>query len=170
MPHEKSMDTYELAAWRDALSMADHLAGAFADANGLSLRDIRRLYETAPSDWVEDIDQTHSHVIAEYVRRSERQRPAYFRKVTATLDLQGQIAFLVLCLLAAVRANALLDLRDNYRMLLVPGSGNRVTVAGAYAFLMEAYKLIDYSWPDGVFEAIGIYAADHEDEDEGQGE
>lgn len=60
----------------------------------------------------------------------------------------------------------LLELRDRYRMVLVPGSGNRVTAAGAYRFLMETQGLFDYLWLYEAFEALDLYDDDHEDEDE----
>ncbi|MDO7931560.1 hypothetical protein Q6A26_03645 [Xanthomonas euvesicatoria pv. eucalypti] len=160
------MASYQFAAWTDALGMAEHIAGDFASATGLSLNQIRRRYEGIPVNQVEQFETDYWPLIADYLAKTEGQRPGNFRKVTAKVGTDEKIMFLVMCLLAGLRASKLLELRDEYRMVLAPGSGNRSTAAGAYRFLMQAQELMDHSWPYEAFEALGLYDDDDDDDDD----
>ncbi|CAN7523144.1 hypothetical protein LJR168_003748 [Pseudoxanthomonas sp. LjRoot168] len=159
------MGSYEQAAWYDAIRMARHVADDFAESKGISIRAIHRRFEAFSVEQIREFDSKYWHLIGEYVSKTESQRPAYFRKVAGKVGTDEQIMFLVLCVLAALRAGRLLELRDQYRLVLAPGSGNRATAAGAYRFLMETQALFDYSWPHDAFTEAGYYAPDFEEDE-----
>lgn len=163
--HEKSMGSYELHAWSDAVSMA-HDLHAFAENNDLTLRDVRRRFEALSPSQLSDLETKNVDLIAQYLQKSERQREAFFTRITKTVDLDAKLRFLVLCILGAVRAKELLELRDQHRFHLAPGSGNRVTIASAYTFADRVAELFVYAWPDEVFDAAGIYVDYSDDEDD----
>lgn len=74
---------------------------------------------------------------------------------------------LVLAILAQVRVQEALELRDRFREVLAPGLGNRVTCANVYVFSQEMRELYLYDFPDEVFEACGngIDTTDDDDDD-----
>jgi hypothetical protein len=55
-----------------------------------------------------------------------------------------------------------MEVRDNFRSVLAPGRGNRVTTASVYVFAEEIRNIFNYVWPSEVFDAMGI----DDDEDE----
>jgi hypothetical protein len=150
------MGSYELHAWRDAIALADFMREQCA-AMGLSLSQVRRRYETFDRAAIREHEQKVSDLIAEMIRRSESQRNAYFRKICKDVNDDTKIARLVLCVLGAVRVRDILELRDQYREALAPGSGNRITAASIHEFGSRVADLYTYDWPSEVFDAMGIY-------------
>lgn len=163
-PHEKHMGSYELAAWRDALDMATEFSEEFVVSLDMTIWDAQKLYRSIPFDDRADFDDQNREHIANYVAKTPSQRPAFVKKLLKDSKPETKIVFHLLCIIAAKRAYDLLQLRDRFRMTLAPGLGNRVTASGAYLFCMEASDLISYDWPDDVFEAIGIYSDDDDDD------
>lgn len=162
-PHEKSMGSYELAVWRDAMAMAAALAEDLTDELDMSLGQIRQHYQAIPVDKVAEFEEANWSLIGDYLGKTESQRPAFARRLLKGRNSTTVILFNVLCIIAALRAKRLFELRDVYRMSLAPGRGNRVTAAGAYRFSVEAAALADFSWPEEPFDAMCIYDFDDED-------
>lgn len=153
--HEKSMGSYESHAWRDAMEIAQDLVDV-ADEGGISILDVRHRFEALDAKEVSKFEGEHVDLIADYLQKSVSQRPPYLRRITKEAGLHQRCFFLTLCIIAALRARDLLELRDRFRMVLAPGRGNRVTIANVYAFGQEVRDLFHWEWPGEVFEAIGI--------------
>lgn len=153
--HEKSMGSYELHAWRDAMEIAQDLINV-AEEGGITVADVRRRFEAMDVTVVSEVERKNVELISEYLQKSCSQRPAFLRRITKDVDLQQRCLFLTLCILAAIRARDLIELRDRFRMVLAPGCGNRVTIANVYVFGQEVRGLFQWEWPSEVFEAMCI--------------
>lgn len=148
-PSEKSMSSYQLFAWRDAMALANWLEQDY------DVKAVRRAFEAQTVDYFLNFEKENRQHIEELVRRPESQRPAYVRKVCKNVDEVVQGIFIVLAIIAQVRNRDLLELRDRYRSALAPGGGNRITCSELYAFHLDAMNLHRFAWPDEVFMAYG---------------
>lgn len=159
--HLKSMGSYELHAWRDAMAIA-----ALVDER-IGAARARSIYARIPVEEVWKYEDATEGQIAEFVGRSESQRPSMLRKLPQ--DEVTQVCFLTLGILGCVRVMEMMELRDRYAGYLVPGFGNRQTVGALYRFCQESQTLFDYAWPSRVFAAIESddeYREDYEDEED----
>lgn len=163
-PHHKSMGSYNLFAWRDAMALA-HLLETMFD-----LKTVRKVFDHLGPVNVVKWEAILQEDIGNLLQKTEAQRPAYLRKMAKAhpKDPHRPAFTLLLAVIAQVRVTRLLELRDEYRGSLAPGEGNRVTCASAYDFGMAVARLHQQapSFPFEVFEAYGSSAMD-EDEDEG---
>ena len=148
--HEKDMDSYELFAWRDALSVADFLEENFGAAKA------RKVFESVPSEHIVEFEAANGELIGDFIQKPESQRKSFLSRISKQSDEVGQIIFLTLAILGLVRTKAVMELRDRYRTELAPGRGNRVTTASLYDFSRHMRKLYRYTWPAAVFHAIGV--------------
>jgi hypothetical protein len=153
------MGSYELHAWRDAMALADFLREE-CEAMDLTVAAARRIYESIDVNNLIDYEEQVSDAVATMIQKPEGQRANHFRKTMKDATTTTKVGFLVLCILGAVRAKEVLELRDRFRMVLAPGSGNRVTCAGAYAFAAEVVSSFNYARPEEVFGAMGIDDSD----------
>ncbi|MBK6616247.1 hypothetical protein [Ottowia sp.] len=152
------MGSYELHAWRDAMAIA------FLLNEDVGAARARGLYEQVPREEVLAYEQKVSEQIEDFIKRSESQRPSVLRKFPNDTT---KTTFLVLAILGCLRAKTVMELRDNYRMTLAPGSGNRVTTAAMYAFAEQLRSIFEYEWPFEAFDGMGI--DDGEDDEPGGG-
>jgi hypothetical protein len=150
------MGTYELFAWQDAMSIAiwmDEEFGATA---------ARKVFEGIARPIVTDFERKYQDLIADYIQKTEGQRPAFLKRITKQADDSTRILFATLALIGVLRAMAVMEVRDNFRTVLAPGRGNRITTASVYVFAGELRDVFEYEWPSAVFEALGV---DDDEED-----
>lgn len=145
--HLKSMGSYEMHAWRDAMA----IAGLLDETIGA--RKARQIYERIKKEAVWKFEDSMNGQIAEFIGRSESQRPAVIRKLP---DDVTRVCFLTLAILGCVRAKDVMELRDMYRELLAPGRGNRETTRGLYGFANQVQGFFNYEWPEEVFSSMGV--------------
>lgn len=145
----KSMGSYELFAWRDAMEMASWLEADF------DVRAIRKAFERMSVQALVEYENNNHAIIAELLRKTPAQRPAYLRKVGKDVDAITRGLVVVFAIIALVRVKDLIELRDMYRSVLTPGGGNRATCSGLYEFQLDAAALSKFDWPDEVFDAYG---------------
>lgn len=146
-PHLKSMGSYELHAWRDAMAIAellDEVVGA-SKAHGI--------YQRIGSAQAQRFEREMEDSLSDFIGRSESQRPAVVRKLP---DEVTTACFLTLAILGCQRSMRIMELRDSYREVLAPGKGNRVTTRGLYDFSVEVVECFEYDWPAEVFSELGI--------------
>lgn len=159
-PHEKSMGSYELFAWRDAMEVGGLLEEEF------KLPKARQMYEAMDVKDIIKFERDNAELIETFIGKTVTQRSAYFRRVTKDSNERTKVLFLVLAIIGLVRVMHLLELRDNFRMVLAPGRGNRVTAAGVYGFAGEVQDCFEYDWPWEVFDAYGADDSDDDDDDD----
>ncbi|WP_321967195.1 hypothetical protein [Burkholderia cepacia] len=157
----KSMGSYQLFAWRDAMSLASWLEESY------DLRAVRAAFEALNAAERDEFEQRNAEVIEELIRRPESQRPALLRKAGKNIDPAWHGLLILFAVMSQARTREVIELRDNFRDALEPGLGNRVTCAGLYAFQRELLALPRHAWPWEVFDAYGG-GADREDDDEEQ--
>ncbi len=148
--HEKSMGTYELFAWRDAMAMADWIDAEFGAAHA------RQVFEQFELSNVIEFERKHQDLLTEFIQKTESQRPAYLKRIGKNTDEATWILFATLALIGVLRAKEVMEVRDNFRTVLAPGRGNRVTTASVYLFAEEVRNIFTYVWPGEVFDAMGI--------------
>lgn len=156
------MGSYEEYAWNDAVAIAYLIDEMHGYTNA------KKTYALFTQEAILEFEEKHEEFISDFIRKTETQRVPFLRRITKNVDDNTNILFLTLALIGVLRARDVLELRDQYRHVLVPGQGNRVTVAGIYDFASELSAIYDYAWPSEPFEAIdvGLTADDDEDEDE----
>lgn len=157
-PHEKSMGSYELFAWRDAMSVGSMLE------EECNLPKARKIYEAMTPEAIMEFEEKNCELLKEFIGKSEVQRHTYFERITKESSEGTKVLFLVLAILGLVRVMRMLELRDAFRTVLAPGRGNRITAAGVYGFAAEVDACFEYEWPSEVFEAYG--ADDFGDDDD----
>jgi hypothetical protein len=161
--HEKDMGSYVLFAWRDAMAIA------YLINEEIGALRARTLFESITEESLLKYEQSHQDELADFIQRSESQRPAYLRKYLKNVNTENveltKVGFLVLSLIGCLRAKEVLELRDRFRYVLAPGSGNRMNTAGLYAFAGEIKNIYDYTFPSEPFTAQGIYMFDDDDDD-----
>lgn len=163
------MGRYEMNASSDACSLDAYLIEYF-ESQGIAIEEVKKRFDAFEVQALKDYEARVPEAIQTFLGKTVGQRPAFFRKFAKPLDVDTKIAFLVLCVIGAERAKHILCLRDNYRMVLAPGSGYRATTAGIYGFSMEMLDLYDYTWPGEAFQALGHYLDDYADEDDEGGD
>ena len=159
--HLKSMGSYEMHAWRDATAIASLLNDLVGAAKA------RGIYERMEAKEVWKYEEAMEDAIADFIGRSESQRPAVIRKLP---DDATRVCFMTLAILGCVRARDLMELRDRYRELLAPGRGNRETARGLYTFSNEVQGLVTYDWPGEVFSSVDLDDGAEFDEDDERNE
>lgn len=161
--HEKSMGSYELFAWRDAMAIAEFIAVEY------TVPKARKAYESHEHATISKFEREHAELLTEFIQKSESQRPAFLRRITKStppLSESTVILFLVLALLGVLRSKNIIELRDRFRTVLAPGRGNRITTSAIYAFSNEMRSVYSYEWPYEVFDAIGEFDDSSESEEE----
>jgi len=155
--HEKSMGSYELHAWRDALAIADLIDALFGYAAA------KKAYSSFSRKEVLEFESKYDEQIGDFIQKSESQREPYLRRIAKDVNDDTRILFLTLALVGVLRAKALVELRDRFRTALAPGRGNRITIASLYDLSNELPSLYVYQWPVEAFRALDL-ADDEEDE------
>ncbi|MGU3473187.1 hypothetical protein ACLBWT_18820 [Paenibacillus sp. D51F] len=162
--HEKDMGSYVKFAWNDAMEIA-----SFIDEEIGALK-ARKLYESITEESLLKFEKSNQDGIADFIQRSISQRPVYLRKFLKNVKPENveftKVGFLVLALIGCLRAKDVIELRDRFRYVLAPGSGNRMTTAGLYAFAGEISNIFEYTFPDEPFTAQGIYMFDDDEDDD----
>lgn len=148
-PHEKHMGSYELFAWRDAMALANLLESDY------DVKEIRRAFEEMSGAEMFEFENKNREILQELIRRTEGQRPAYIRKVGKNVSETVRGLLIAFAVIAQVRVMRVMELRDEYRLALAPGSGNRITCAEMFAFQMAVSDAHNIAWPDEVFDAYG---------------
>ncbi|HBO1619970.1 TPA: hypothetical protein L4F62_006535 [Pseudomonas aeruginosa] len=112
-PHQKSMGSYELYAWRDAMALASWLEEQF------DVREVGRAFLKLTIQEKLNFESRNEEFILELIRRTEAQRPAYLRKIgkDATDTTKGLL--IVFAVLGQIRVKEMLELRDRFREALV---------------------------------------------------
>jgi hypothetical protein len=131
----------------------------------------RNLFEALDAVEVEVFAKTAQQEIREFLGMTVAQRKATvkrYKKANATES--GILMLIVLAINAALAAKKVLELRDLFSHYLVPGLGNRETVAALsnFAEQLRAEMQSPYGWPDAAF--IDSNYDDIGDEDEMDGE
>jgi len=160
--HEKSMGSYELFAWRDAMSMAEWIDEEFGVAHA------RKVYEQFDSSSVLKFERENQDLLANFIQKTESQRPAFLRRVAKKANEDTRILFVTLALIGVLRAKEVMEIRDSFRTALAPGRGNRVTTAGIYVFTEKIRDIFTYGWPWEPFDAMGIYCGEDEEGEENE--
>lgn len=150
------MGSYQMHAYSDAMSIASLLDREFGASRA------RGIYDEIGEQALREYEAEAVDSIADFIKRTESQRPSVLKKIK---DERTRVAFVVLAIIGCLRSKAVMELRDNYRMAMVPGSGNRVTTAALYQFAIEMRAIFDYSWPFEAFMDAGI--SDDDDDDQG---
>ncbi|MGE8067071.1 hypothetical protein [Pseudomonas sp. NPDC089569] len=158
-PRSSNMGSYELFAWRDAMSMASWLQEEF------DLVAVRKAYEAMSDDQKFKFEDSNAEIIQEMIGKTEGQRPAYLRKVAKNVGTITQGILIVFAIIGQVRVKEMIDLRDRFRYSLSPGGPNRATCAGIYAFHQQTLSMTLFNWPDEVFDAFGSDGGWPDDDD-----
>lgn len=156
--HEKSMGSYELFAWRDAMSIASILDSEF------ELAEARKIFKGIPIQTVIQFEIDNAQSITDFIKKPESQRLGFLNRATQKDAPFERVLFLVLAIIGAERAMRVMELRDRFRTALVPGLGNRVTTAAMYDFSNKVFGMFSFSWPSNVFEAMGCDDGSDEEE------
>lgn len=112
--HEKSMGSYELFAWRDAMSMAVWLDEEFGTAHA------RKVYEQFDDASVLKFEREHQELLADFIQKSEGQRPAFLMRITKKVDEDTKILFITLAMIGVLRAMKVMEARDHLPNTLNP--------------------------------------------------
>lgn len=155
-----SMGSYQLFAWRDAMSLASWLE------NEYDLQAVRRAFDALTQAQRANFERLNAPLIEELIRRPETQRPALVRRACKDANATERGLLIVFAVLCQARVRGLIELRDGYRDVLMPGSGNRATCAGLYGFNTALVELYRHDWPSDVFSAYGGGDGLPDDEDE----
>lgn len=93
--------------------------------------------------------------ISEFINRTNRNRPAFIRKLTKECSLkEQQIAwFYALVLISMHQVREFIEVRDMYRDFITPGKGNRVTAAALSGMLARTRDIFtDNEFPEDAFD------------------
>lgn len=147
----KPMTSYQQFARSDAYALG-HLLRETCDVVALLL-----WFRKTSFDRLQAIEAQLAEDISELIFRTEGQRPAYLRKLAKSHpNSRVPEVTLLLALIGQLRNVALLELRDWYRVGLVPGAGNRVTCQAIYDFGRDTAALFQsYSFPTGLLDECG---------------
>jgi hypothetical protein len=146
--HQKSMGSYQMHAWRDAMAIASLLDET------VGIEKARKIYEALPLEKVIKYEQSVAEGIADFIQKPESQRPAFLRKLPQ--GIETRVGFLTLAIIGCVSAKDTLELRDAFRNTLAAGGGNRITVSNIYMFAQEVRGLFTYEWPWEIIDAMGL--------------
>lgn len=145
--YEKPMYSYGWFAANDARAIAALVDERYGEAAA------RAYYGSLQLAGVKKFEADNRELIADFLAKSVRARPAFLDKICANVSRETAMLFLTLAIIGALRADRVLDVRDRYRFLLVPGRAERVTVAAMYRFAAEINESFDnYAWPTGAFD------------------
>jgi len=148
--HEKTMSSYQSFAWRDAMSVVALIEQRF------SLKQAQLVHKTLGEAMLVKQAAIWREALSDFIGMTEAQRAAYIRKMAERgLDQQSILLFLLLAVIALVRVQEIIELRDQYRSILVPGRGNRITVAAVHDFGNAVFALgLSCPWPDDLLELL----------------
>jgi hypothetical protein len=146
--HQKSMGSYEMHAWSDAMAIASLLD------ERVGIAKARKIYVGIPKANLVEYEKSVADGIADFIQKPESQRPAFLKKLPDGVNTL--VAFLTLAIIGCVRAKDVLEIRDNFRNALAPGGGNRITVSNVYRFAQEVADSISYEWPWEPIQAMGL--------------
>jgi hypothetical protein len=164
--HERSMWRYDEHAWSTAVELAQLLEEEARDA-GVSLASLRRAFESYASEKLYAYERENYAEIAGFIQKTPSQWGGALRRIFKGAEPAQKLWFIVIAIIACVRARELISLRDDFRMALAPGRGYRVTTAEMYAFGQQTTDIFcsGFSWPSDVFQSAGIFGLyDGEDE------
>ena len=145
----KSMGSYQLFAWRDAMSLASWLEDEY------DLQAVRQAFDAMTQGQRADFEKRNAPLIEELIRRPETKRPALVSRACKDVDDTARGLLIVFAVLCQARMRRLIELRDGYSDVLMPGSGNRATCAGLYGFQTAIVESYQHDWPWDVFSAYG---------------
>lgn len=106
-----------------------------------------------------NLEETHTDVIADFVKRPPSQWDAALRRIDVQVDSERDrrwvlLMLLVLAVIGAKRVESLVSVRDEYRNALAPGCGYRATAAALYQFAGRIDIINgEIDWPEEVFAA-----------------
>lgn len=128
----------------------------------IGMQEARWRYLLFDADSILDFEFQAQDQIAEFLAKTEGQRPAFCRRIFKNWDRTHQAAFLVLCFLAAERVARLILFRDYAG--LEPGGSFRATTARIYAASQRMDLFVDYDWPSAAVFNLGLHdGGDDED-------
>jgi hypothetical protein len=156
--HEKSMSSYQLFAWRDAMTVAEMIDTTIGAVKA------KRVFDSFDTTGLIKFENKNSDLIAEFIQKPANQRQSLLKQISAGVSEETTIVFLTLVLLGLMRVKELIEIRDRYRSFLAPGEGNKATVAALYGFERAVLMQLNYTWPDEPFTAIGIFTDEDEDD------
>lgn len=157
-----SMWRYGEHARNNAHEIGGHLA-ELLENEGSSFDALRKWFNSKDTAALLEIEQRLADDIADFIRRSESQRPAAIRRMMKERGFDTTAVLLLLAVLGADRAATLAEIRDQYASALNPGRGYRVVTAELYLCALEIpTRLSGYEWPDEIFFELG-YAGAEED-------
>ena len=144
--HEKPMMSYIAHARTDAFAVADFLCSIVDQGKA------KRIYESFSFEDLIRFEWEERARIAEFLGKTERERPKYARQVLDSTTQETLVVFLTLAALALLRVVEVLELRDRFRRVLAPGCPNRATAAAIFEFASEVTRTASYAWPEELFE------------------
>ena len=154
-------------AWQDAMELAQMFETEYSPA------EARKFFDGYSQKWIKKVEDVLAPDIAKMLAATPRGRDAILRKLRKEFhkpeDPRHQydiiVTFFIVCIIAQLRVEKMIRLRDYYRTIMGPGSGNRATCAGWYDFSREMAKIeTDYEFPAHVFNAYGTGLNDEESE------
>lgn len=152
----KSMSSYQLFAWRDAMALGTWLEEFFP------ITQVKQHFDAMDYSSKADFEFRNQEIIQEIIGRTEGQRPAYLRKVGKQADEITKGLVVLFAMIGQVRVKELLELRDLHFSALNPGSANRVVCSSGYGFIQEIRGIVGYDWPEEVFSAYGGWEDDNQ--------
>jgi len=155
----KSMGSYHIFAWNDAMELASWLETDYP------IGTVKATFEAMPLHDKIEFESKNEAFIQEIIKKSVSQRPAYLKRIGKNVGVVTQGVVILFAIIGQVRVKEFFDLRDQYVGCLIPGGGNRVTCESVFAFIQEVRGLVDYDWPWEVFNAYGGWSDDEDCDD-----
>ena len=144
---EQSMAGYEKSCIAEATQIATRLIRTY------NIAEAKEIFETMKVREIVAFEAKWEAHIANFILVADIARPALLREIEAKNGRKNATLFLTLCIVAALRAGKIIDLREKHYGVLVPGSNNRATIAGIYEFSRAMQKLNVPEWPEAAFRA-----------------
>ncbi|MBK6616314.1 hypothetical protein [Ottowia sp.] len=148
------MVSYGRQARQDAYSIAELLDKVVGAPKA------RELYDALLQDEVRAFEVKYTEGLTKFIQKTASERGVVLRHIGAEKD---KVLFAVLAILGCVRAAALASIRDDFRLYLAPGEGNRDTISALYLFSEQIRGVYDYCWPSEIFEIAQIDDGSDED-------
>lgn len=144
---DQSMAGYEKSFIAEATQMATRLIRTYNIADAKEVFEAKKVRELVAFE-----TKWEAH-IANFMLVADISRPGLLRDIEEKNGREVAMLFLTMCIVAALRAGKIIDLREKHYGVLVPGSSNRATIAGVYEFSRAMQKLNVPEWPEAAFRA-----------------
>ena len=146
--HQKSMRSYVEHARQDAMAIAELLGEA------VGAPQARLMYEEILLEELAAFRLASGEEIKRFISMTRAQRQSHLKAITKLKAAEKyKVLLMVLAINGCTMAGDIMEVRDDFRTQLVPGSGNRETTAAIFSFserLRASYTYND-SWPYMVF-------------------